>query len=43
MHHAGVSTARATELLVEHKGKLRAIVGDIAGETEDASAADGAR
>ena len=29
MHHAGVSAARARELLVEHKGSLRAIVGDL--------------
>ena len=31
MHHAGVNAARAKELLVEHKGSLRAIVGDLAG------------
>jgi len=30
MHHAGVSAARARELLVEKKGSLRAIVGDLA-------------
>jgi N-acetylmuramic acid 6-phosphate etherase len=29
MHHAGVSAARARELLVTHKGALRAIVGDL--------------
>jgi N-acetylmuramic acid 6-phosphate etherase len=29
MHHAGVSAARARELLVTHKGSLRAIVGDL--------------
>ncbi len=29
MHHAGVPAARARELLVEHKGSLRAIVGDL--------------
>jgi N-acetylmuramic acid 6-phosphate etherase len=29
MHHAGVNAARARELLVEHKGSLRAIVGDL--------------
>ena len=29
MHHAGVSAPRARELLVEHKGSLRAIVGDL--------------
>jgi N-acetylmuramic acid 6-phosphate etherase len=29
MHHAGVSAARAREMLVEHKGSLRAIVGDL--------------
>src|SRR5262252_5503610 len=46
MHHKGVSTARATELLIEHKGKLRAIVGDIGGvpgKPEDARTDDGAR
>jgi N-acetylmuramic acid 6-phosphate etherase len=31
MHHAGVNPARAKELLVEHKGSLRAIVGDLVG------------
>jgi N-acetylmuramic acid 6-phosphate etherase len=29
MHHAGVTAARARELLVERKGSLRAIVGDL--------------
>jgi N-acetylmuramic acid 6-phosphate etherase len=29
MHHAGVTAARARELLVEHRGSLRAIVGDL--------------
>jgi N-acetylmuramic acid 6-phosphate etherase len=29
MHHAGVSAARARDLLVQHKGSLRAIVGDL--------------
>src|SRR6185436_694919 len=29
MHHAGVNAARAKELLVQHKGSLRAIVGDV--------------
>ena len=29
MHHASVSAARARELLVEHRGSLRAIVGDL--------------
>jgi N-acetylmuramic acid 6-phosphate etherase len=29
MHHAGVSAARARDLLVTHKGSLRAIVGDL--------------
>ena len=29
MHHARVSAARARELLIEHKGGLRAIIGDI--------------
>ena len=31
MHHAGVNAARAKELLVKHKGSLRAIVGDVGG------------
>jgi N-acetylmuramic acid 6-phosphate etherase len=34
MHHAAVSAARARELLLEHRGSLRAIVGDL-GESED--------
>jgi N-acetylmuramic acid 6-phosphate etherase len=29
MHHASVSAARARDLLVEHKGSLRSIVGDL--------------
>jgi N-acetylmuramic acid 6-phosphate etherase len=29
MHHSGVSAARARDLLVEHKGSLRSIVGDL--------------
>jgi N-acetylmuramic acid 6-phosphate etherase len=29
MHHAHVTAARARELLVQHKGSLRAIVGDV--------------
>jgi hypothetical protein len=29
MHHASVSAARARELLMTHKGSLRAIVGDL--------------
>jgi N-acetylmuramic acid 6-phosphate etherase len=29
MHHAGVSAARARDLLLQHKGSLRAIVGDL--------------
>jgi N-acetylmuramic acid 6-phosphate etherase len=29
MHHAGVSAARARELIVTHKGSLRAIVGEL--------------
>jgi N-acetylmuramic acid 6-phosphate etherase len=29
MHHAGVSATRARELLLEHRGSLRAIVGDL--------------
>ena len=33
MHHAGVNAARAKDLLVKHKGSLRAIVGDwVAGQ-----------
>jgi N-acetylmuramic acid 6-phosphate etherase len=38
MHHAGVNATRAKELLVKHKGSLRAIVGDIApGDVSDAA------
>jgi hypothetical protein len=29
MHHARVTAARANELLLQHRGSLRAIVGDI--------------
>ena len=29
MHHARVAAARARELLIEHKGSLRAIIGDV--------------
>jgi N-acetylmuramic acid 6-phosphate etherase len=29
MHHARVGAARARELLIEHKGSLRAIIGDV--------------
>jgi hypothetical protein len=29
MHHAGVSAARARDLLIKHKGSLRAIIGDL--------------
>jgi len=45
MHHAGVNATRAKELLVKHKGSLRAIVGDIApGDVSDAaSTGDGPR
>jgi N-acetylmuramic acid 6-phosphate etherase len=32
MHHARVSAARARELLIEHKGALRAIIGDVSPE-----------
>jgi N-acetylmuramic acid 6-phosphate etherase len=32
MHHARVGAARARELLIEHKGALRAIVGDVSPE-----------
>jgi hypothetical protein len=35
MHHAGVSAARARDLLVAHKGSLRAIVGDLEGAPRD--------
>jgi N-acetylmuramic acid 6-phosphate etherase len=35
MHHAGVNAARATELLVQHKGMLRAIVGDLDGDANN--------
>jgi len=42
MHHAGVNAVRAKELLVKHKGSLRAIVGDL-GATEDAPPDDGAQ
>jgi N-acetylmuramic acid 6-phosphate etherase len=31
MHHANVNAARAKDLLVKHKGSLRAIVGDVTG------------
>jgi N-acetylmuramic acid 6-phosphate etherase len=53
MHHAGVNAARAKELLVQHKGSLRAIVGDLDGDggrdarptaaAADARADDGGR
>ena len=32
MHHARVGAARARELLIQHKGALRAIIGDIGPE-----------
>jgi N-acetylmuramic acid 6-phosphate etherase len=32
MHHARVNAARAKELLVQHRGSLRAIVGDVDGK-----------
>jgi N-acetylmuramic acid 6-phosphate etherase len=32
MHHAGVNATRAKDLLVQHKGSLRAIVGDLGGD-----------
>jgi N-acetylmuramic acid 6-phosphate etherase len=35
MHHAGVNAARAGELLVQHKGMLRAIVGDVGADADD--------
>jgi N-acetylmuramic acid 6-phosphate etherase len=40
MHHAGVNAARAKELLVKHKGSLRAIVGDLDGGDDGADADD---
>jgi len=44
MHHAGVGAARARDLLVEHKGSLRSIVGDLDQEKGDAGRrAGGAR
>ena len=53
MHHAGVNAARAKELLVQHKGSLRAIVGDVpvdggrprgaANPPDEARTEDGAR
>jgi N-acetylmuramic acid 6-phosphate etherase len=55
MHHAGVNAARAKDLLVEHKGMLRAIIGDLdvgvgkpagggtAPETDNERAATGGR
>jgi N-acetylmuramic acid 6-phosphate etherase len=42
MHHAGVGAARARELLVEHKGSLRAIIGDRGGPGERPRPAGGA-
>jgi N-acetylmuramic acid 6-phosphate etherase len=38
MHHAGVNATRAKELLVKHKGSLRAIVGDVAPMAVDSAA-----
>jgi len=43
MHHAGVSVARARQLLVENKGSLRAIVGDLRGDADPPGAAAEAR
>ena len=40
MHHAGVNATRAKELLVKHKGSLRAIVGDVGPGAGDVAAAD---
>ncbi len=40
MHHAGVNATRAKELLVKHKGSLRAIVGDVAPDGCGDSVAD---
>jgi N-acetylmuramic acid 6-phosphate etherase len=43
MHHAGVNAARAKELLVQHKGSLRAIVGDLGNGGAAEAADDGAQ
>lgn len=43
MHHAGVSPARARDLLVEHKGSLRSIVGDLDEGGRRASSTRGGR
>ena len=46
MHHAGVNATRAKELLVKHKGSLRAIVGNVAPGTagdDGAEVGDGPR
>ena len=40
MHHAGVNLTRAKELLIKHKGSLRAIVGDLDADTGKASAVE---
>ena len=40
MHHAGVSAARARDLLVAHKGSLRAIVGDLEDDRRRAQGGD---
>jgi N-acetylmuramic acid 6-phosphate etherase len=44
MHHAGVAAPRARDLLIKHKGSLRAIIGDVSERSERAavSAAEGA-
>jgi N-acetylmuramic acid 6-phosphate etherase len=40
MHHAGVPAARARELLVEHRGSLRSIVGDLPARGPSGAAAE---
>jgi N-acetylmuramic acid 6-phosphate etherase len=41
MHHAGVNAVRAKELLIKHKGSLRAIVGDL--DVDGGKASGGAK
>jgi N-acetylmuramic acid 6-phosphate etherase len=41
MHHAGVPAPRARDLLIKHKGSLRAIIGDVS-DRAAVSAAEGA-
>jgi hypothetical protein len=40
MHHARVSAPRARELLIQHKGSLRAIIGDVTERTERSERSD---